>query len=157
MSTRSRSHAKQRAAHKPATNQRSVLWIALAVVIVVGAAGVLLLRQSSSGGNSGTPPEISIKEAAAKRDAGAFILDVREPDEWADFHVPGSTLIPLGSLPDRLKEVPRDKEIVVVCRSGNRSTSGRDILLNAGFSRVTSMAGGLREWQTQGYPVVSGQ
>ena len=82
------------------------------------------------------PAEVSVAEAAAKRDAGAFILDVRTPDEWKDFHVPGSTLIPLDELPNRVAEVPKDKEVVVVCRSGNRSATGRDVLLKAGYPQV---------------------
>jgi len=70
--------------------------------------------------------------------------------------VPNSTLIPLGSLASRVNEVPRDKEIVVVCRSGNRSTTGRDILRQAGFANVTSLAGGLNGWKAAGFPTVSG-
>jgi len=57
----------------------------------------------------------------------------------------------LDELPARLNELPKDQEIVVVCRSGNRSQQGRDILLNAGFN-ATSMAGGLKEWYAKGYP-----
>jgi rhodanese-related sulfurtransferase len=103
------------------------------------------------------PAEITNAEAMAKRDQGAFILDVRQPEEWADFHVPGSTLIPLGELANRLNEVPRDREVVVVCRSGNRSQPGRDILLQAGYPQVTSLKGGLSQWKAAGYPTVSGQ
>ncbi len=95
-------------------------------------------------------------EAAAKRDAGAFILDVREPSEWADYHISGATLIPLGQLPARVNEVPHDKEVVVVCHSGNRSAKGRDILAQAGFTNVTSMSGGLIAWQAANLPTVSG-
>ncbi len=95
-------------------------------------------------------------EAAARRDAGAFILDVREPDEWAEYHVPGATLVPLGQLAARVNEVPRDREVIVVCRSGNRSQAGRDILFDAGFTQVTSMAGGLSQWRSLGYATVSG-
>ena len=84
------------------------------------------------------------------------MLDVREPDEWEDFHMPGATFIPLGELPDRLSEVPTNREIVVVCRSGNRSQEGRDILLKAGFTNVSSMAGGMNKWRSQGLPVESG-
>jgi rhodanese-related sulfurtransferase len=102
------------------------------------------------------PREISVQEAAAKRDAGAFILDVRQPDEWNQYHIAGATLIPLAELPSRLNALPRDQEIVVVCHSGNRSAKGRDILLNAGFTQVTSMTGGLIQWQAAGYPTVSG-
>jgi rhodanese-related sulfurtransferase len=97
-----------------------------------------------------------VEEAVAKRDAGAFILDVRQPEEWNEFHVPDSTLIPLGELAARADELPKDQEIVIVCRSGNRSAQGRDILLEAGFTEVTSMAGGLTEWRAAGYPTISG-
>jgi rhodanese-related sulfurtransferase len=97
-----------------------------------------------------------VEAAAAKREAGAFILDVRQPEEWNEFHIPDATLIPLGELASRVDEVPRDQEIVVVCRSGNRSQQGRDILLKAGFTQVTSMAGGVTQWKAAGHPTVSG-
>jgi rhodanese-related sulfurtransferase len=103
------------------------------------------------------PAEISVPQAAEKRDQGAFILDVREPSEWVQFHIPGATLIPLGDLPNRLNDVPKDREIVVVCRTGHRSAQGRDILLNAGITKVTSMAGGVTQWQAQGLAIATGQ
>jgi rhodanese-related sulfurtransferase len=103
------------------------------------------------------PAEISVAEAAAKRDEGAFILDVRQPDEWNQVHIPGATLIPLDQLEARMNEVPKDQEIVVVCRSGNRSAQGRDILKSAGYTQVTSMAGGMNQWSAAGLPTASGQ
>ncbi|MFC1464985.1 MAG: rhodanese-like domain-containing protein [Candidatus Brachytrichaceae bacterium NZ_4S206] len=109
--------------------------------------------QQSGTGLTTLPPNVNISEAAALRDAGAFMLDVREPFEWDEYHMPGATLIPLGALPARLNEVPRDKPVVVVCRSGNRSEVGRDILLRAGFTAVTSMDGGMRAWRNAGLPV----
>ncbi len=118
---------------------------------VVPAAGI-----PAAASTTGLPAEISVAEAAAKRDAGAFILDVREPNEWADYHISGATLIPLGQLPARVNEVPRDKEVVVVCHSGNRSAKGRDVLTQAGFTNVTSMSGGLIAWQAANLPTVSG-
>ncbi len=102
------------------------------------------------------PGEISVQDAFAKRESGAFILDVRQPEEWNQVHIPGATLIPLGELPNRLSEVPADQEVVVVCRSGNRSQQGRDILLKAGYEQATSMAGGMNQWQAAGYPTESG-
>jgi rhodanese-related sulfurtransferase len=103
------------------------------------------------------PAEISVAQAAEKRNQGAFILDVREQSEWNQFHIPDATLIPLGDLPNRLNEVPKDREVVVVCRTGHRSAQGRDILLNAGFTKVTSMAGGVTQWQAQGLAIATGQ
>jgi rhodanese-related sulfurtransferase len=70
-----------------------------------------------------------------------------------EYHVPNTTLIPLDQLPSRLNEIPHDRQVVVVCRSGNRSQQARDILLNAGFKQVTSMTGGLNQWRASGYPI----
>ena len=96
-------------------------------------------------------PEINVDEAYAMREAGAFMLDVRELSEWNDGHIPGATLISLGVLEGRVDEVPSDVPVVVYCRSGNRSQVGRDILLQAGFISVTSMSGGFNAWVAAGY------
>lgn len=101
------------------------------------------------------PLEVSVAEADDLRRAGALVLDVREPAEWATGHIEGATLLSLGELQARADELPRDRDIVVVCRSGNRSAQGRDILLTAGFAAVTSMAGGMIDWIAAGLPVVT--
>ncbi len=103
------------------------------------------------------PPNVTVANALEMREKGAFVLDVRQEWEWKWFHIPGSTLIPLGQLADRVAELPRDRDIVVVCRSGHRSQKGRDILISAGFTRVTSMDGGGKRWEAEGYSVVSGE
>ena len=102
------------------------------------------------------PAEVTVAEAAGLRDQGAFVLDVRQSSEWVDGHVPGATLIPLDQLPSRLGEVPRDRPVVVICRSGNRSAQGRDILLDAGFPAVTSVGGGMRAWEAARLPIKTG-
>ena len=145
---------QRRKAQQRKKNNNLLLW-GLVAILVIGASAVWLISRNTAGASS-YPSEISAEEAVAKRDSGSFILDVREPDEWNQFHVPNSTLIPLGELAARLDELPKDQEIVVVCRSGNRSAKGRDILLSAGFTQVTSMAGGLTQWKAAGYPTVSG-
>jgi rhodanese-related sulfurtransferase len=100
--------------------------------------------------------EISVDEAYQLFQNGEFILDVRQPDEYEAGHIPGSVLIPLDLLESKLSEIPQDNEVVVVCRSGNRSATGRDILLNAGFTSVTSMAGGMNQWHEKGYEIIVG-
>jgi rhodanese-related sulfurtransferase len=130
-------------------------WVILAVVLLAIIAGVVIQQMKPP--EVVYPAEISTAQAADKRSQGAFILDVRELSEWTQFHIPGATLIPLGELPNRLNEVPKDKDVIVVCRTGHRSAQGRDILRAAGFNRVTSMAGGVTEWQAQGLPVATGQ
>jgi rhodanese-related sulfurtransferase len=148
--------ARRKAQQQKQRNKNSnlLLWGVIALV-VIGIAAVWFASQGSTQASS-YPLEVSVDEAVAKRDAGAFILDVREPDEWNEAHIPNATLIPLGELASRVNELPRDQEIVVVCRSGNRSAQARDILLNDGFPQVTSMAGGLNQWKAAGYPTVSG-
>ncbi|NMB54198.1 MAG: rhodanese-like domain-containing protein [Leptolinea sp.] len=91
------------------------------------------------------------------RNEGAFILDVREQSEWEQGHIPGAVLIPLSTLPGRLDQVPKDKNVVVVCRSGRRSAEGRDILLKNGYKTVYSMTGGMNEWQAGGYLIETGK
>lgn len=129
----------------------------IGVLLVVALIIFLILQMG--GGTGNTPASnalastISVNEAYNMYQNGAFVLDVRTQEEWDDFHAPNTTLIPLEQLASRLNEVPRDRQVVVVCRSGNRSQEGRDILLNAGFEQVTSMTGGLNEWRASGYPI----
>jgi rhodanese-related sulfurtransferase len=133
------------------------LWVwGAGALVLIAIVGLFVLLQPKPAATA-LAAEISVAQAAKMRDQGALILDVREPSEWTQFHIPGATLIPLGDLPNRLKDVPKDRDVVVVCRTGHRSAQGRDTLLNAGFTRVTSMAGGVTEWQTQGLAIATGQ
>ena len=152
----SKKKTSQRKAQKQAKQNQNLIWAVLGIILVL-VVGAFILQQGDSGAAAATlPREISVTEAASMRDSGAFILDVRQPEEWNEIHIPGATLIPLGELAYRVNEVPKDQEVVVVCRSGNRSQQGRDILLQAGFENVTSMAGGVYQWSTAGYETVSG-
>lgn len=141
---------------KKSSKKRNSYWwfIGLGVIVIAGIAVIIGLSGTNQAG--ALAKEVSVDQAHQLRSDGAFMLDVREPDEWNSGHIPGATLIPLGQLPDRLNELPVDQEIVVVCRSGNRSATGRDILLNAGFNQVTSMAGGMNEWAAKNYEIVTG-
>jgi rhodanese-related sulfurtransferase len=129
------------------------VWVWGVVILAVLVISGIVLSQALKPAQASLPLEISVSQAAEKRDQGAFILDVREQSEWDAFHIPGATLIPLGQLPDRLNEVPKNREVVVVCRTGHRSAQGRDILRNAGYTLVTSMAGGVTQWQSQGLAI----
>jgi rhodanese-related sulfurtransferase len=146
-----------------------VIAAALGVAAVV-VAGVVLV--GSLGGNGGgtaaatatplasgaavalapLPADIDPAAAAARWASGAVLLDVREPSEWDAGHVPGAEHIPLGELAARVGELPADAEILVICRSGNRSQQGRDILVAAGLEQVASVNGGVRGWRDAGLP-----
>jgi rhodanese-related sulfurtransferase len=82
-------------------------------------------------------------------------LDVRTLAEYKEFHIKGAYLIPLNELEDRLDELPKDKPILVYCRTGHRSAIASDILVKNGFSQVYNMKGGIYEWIKHGYEIES--
>ena len=157
---RSMAKAKSKAKSAPAAKTGVPVWVwgILALGVVAVAAFALLGGgEQAAPAADALPAEVSVAQAAELRDQGVFVLDVREPDEWAQAHIPGATLIPLGELQSRVNELPKDQPVLVYCRSGNRSATGRDILRAAGFENVTSMAGGINEWKAAGYATVSGE
>lgn len=92
-------------------------------------------------------------EAAALVEAGeALLLDVREQDEWQAGHAPGAVHIPLGELERRVAELPRERRVVAVCRSGNRSALATASLRAAGLD-VDNLEGGMKAWQKAGLPL----
>lgn len=101
------------------------------------------------------PSEINARLA----DAGTeyILLDVRTQGEWEnDGHIEGATLIPIEELSGRLGELPdQDAEIVVYCRSGNRSNQAANLLAGAGYTNIYDM-GGINDWKAAGYPVIYG-
>lgn len=130
------------------------------------AALVSLLMLAACGGQEAAAPvveEIDLTTLAdsvdvdtvhaIKDNAGVFLIDVREPDEYAAGHIPGITLIPMGEVAARLAELPRDKEIIVTCRTGNRSSQIADLLREQGFTNVHNMTGGIVAWEEAGYAV----
>ena len=135
----------------------SWLWIAsLLVLIAILSLGISACSSAPAPVSADVdtlPATISIHEAHDLYQEGVFLLDVRTQEEWDEFHAPNTTLIPLDQLESRLGELPEDEPIVVVCRSGNRSQAGRDILLNNGYEPATSMEGGLNAWRDAGYPI----
>ena len=83
-------------------------------------------------------------DARALHAAGAPVVDVRSAGEWAEGHLPGSTLVPLPELPKRVNEVAalvggdKTKPVILVCRSGGRAGQARTLLLNQGFTNVVN-------------------
>jgi rhodanese-related sulfurtransferase len=100
-------------------------------------------------------PEIDVEELEARKDAGAVVFDVREPDEYEDAHVPGAILVPLATVPDRLPEFPTAGEVYIVCASGGRSRRAAGFLRANGIDAV-NIAGGTKAWLAAGKPHVRG-
>jgi rhodanese-related sulfurtransferase len=104
-----------------------------------------------------TPPEISHVDPVEGRrrvEAGALLLDVRNPDEWQAGHAEGATWIPMQELAERQDELPTNRDIVVVCKVGGRSARVAEALVAAGYDAI-NVAGGLDAWQAAGLPIVT--
>jgi molybdopterin/thiamine biosynthesis adenylyltransferase/rhodanese-related sulfurtransferase len=101
-------------------------------------------------------PTLSVQELHEKRQNGEehFLLDVREPDEYEFGHIAGSTLIPLGEVAGRVAEIPRDRSVLVHCRSGVRSAKAVAALQDQGFTDVWNVAGGILAWSREIDPSV---
>jgi SulP family sulfate permease len=82
-----------------------------------------------------------------------LLVDVREPREYKAGHIPGASLLPLRVLPQQGSELPRDRAVVLVCRSGRRSRMGAIILQDMGYTRVYNLTGGMLAWEAAGYPI----
>ena len=85
---------------------------------------------------------------------GALLVDVREKDEVAQlaYDVPNIINIPLTEFEERFTEIPKDKEIVMVCRSGGRSLRSAGFLVNHGYDKVVNMQHGIIRWVQKGFP-----
>lgn len=82
-------------------------------------------------------------------DSAPLLIDVREPWEFDIGHLPGSILVPLGQLAERLHELPTDRELVTICHHGARSVTAAQLLLRTGFGEVSSLAGGVEAWAVE--------
>ena len=102
-------------------------------------------------------PAITVGELKSRRDRGESftLVDVREPHEWAISDLPDSVKIPLGTLPGKLGELPKDAEIVVYCRSGARSANAVQFLRQKGYDKVYNLAGGINLWAEQIDPTMA--
>ena len=121
--------------------QQNLMWVGLAAV----SGGMLLWQMLNGPGGS----NISVNEATLlinRQDA--LVLDVRETAEWSGGHIPNARHIALGHLAKHLSEIDKykDKPIIVVCASGNRSSAACRTLKNAGYQQVFNLAGGIHAW-----------
>ena len=98
-------------------------------------------------------PEIDPEEAHRLAQAGVFLLDVREDEEWAAGRAPDAVHVPMGSVAERIDEIPKDRTVVCVCRSGARSGAVTGALVDAGYD-ARNLAGGMLAWEATGFPVV---
>ncbi len=104
-----------------------------------------------------TVPEIGIDALLDRRSPDAFVLDVREPEEYAHHgHVPGAINVPQAELASRVDELPRDRSLLTICRSGARSLRAAQYLKQVDFDRVASVKGGTEAWRAAGNQLAFG-
>jgi phage shock protein E len=99
-------------------------------------------------------PDVSPETVAQLNAAGMVtVIDVREPWEYDEGHIAGAILIPLGTLPERVDEIPVDQPVILVCRSANRSAQAYRFLQGQGLENIHNMSGGMIAWQAEGHPI----
>ena len=111
----------------------------------------------TSTGNNRDAPEVDIEDFADALAEGAAVLDVREPHEYVQGHVPGAKLIPLGELGQRVHELPEGRPLYVICATGGRSLAAATALLNQVGVDAINVAGGTKGWINSGRDVVTGE
>jgi len=141
---------------------------ALAALLVVGAMSVAFMAIATAGepavtATASAPDPAAVAVAPMSQEAllehqsrhpdHLFVLDVRTPQEYAEGHVPGAVNVPQDQLASRLAEVPKDKDVVIYCRSGRRSALAADVLAANGYSRLAHLEGDMNAWVAKGRPV----
>jgi len=96
----------------------------------------------------------ALLEHQSKHPKHLLVLDVRTPQEYADGHVPGAVNVPYDQLASRLAEVPKDKDVVLYCKSGRRAGIAADVLAANGYTRLSHLEGDMNAWVEKGRPVV---
>lgn len=135
-------------------------WYTFSILLAV------ILAVAGCGGQAGAPANQAVVDLTnlpvnvdvstvenLRQQEDVLILDVREDWEYNDGHIPNAVLVPLGTIPNRLGEIPRDKTVIAVCRSGNRSSQATNFLREQGFENVHNMVGGMKAWSQAGYEI----
>ena len=118
------------------------LWVMSIAMIVTMATGC-----SNSMGEA-SKVDVSIEQAFKMwQNKEAIIIDIRTPQEYKEGHIPGVANIPLDQLAERNREIPTDKKVLLICRSGNRSSQGTSLLRSKGFGNVYNITKGMSSWQ----------
>jgi hydroxyacylglutathione hydrolase len=118
-------------------------------LLLLGIVSFILSMLTGCGAGASDPAvDVSVGEALLLlQNKEAILIDVRTPAEYRDGHIPGVANIPLDELEKRIGEVPKDKKVVLICRTGNRSAEGTKLLRKKGLVNVFNSTGGMTTWK----------
>lgn len=117
---------------------------------------LLVAAAALAGDPAPAPAPVTVDEVHQRqqqKDASLYVIDVRAPEEYAAGHVPGAINIPHDQVASRLAEVPKDKDVVLYCRSGRRSALAGEVLAGNGYTRLQLMQGDMPGWTAKGWSV----
>ena len=98
----------------------------------------------------------ALLERQSKKDPSLFVLDVRTPKEFAEGHVPGAVNVPYDQIASQLALIPKDRDVVLYCRSGRRTTLAAEVLEANGYTKLGHLQGDMQAWLKDGRPVEGG-
>ena len=138
-----------------------LLMLAMVLVLFLAACGrtadaktAVTASENLAAGDLNLPDAVAVNTVADIIDRDDVVLiDVREQYEYDEAHIPGVTLIPLGTVPQNLDKIPTDKTVILTCRSGNRSGQATEFLRQNGYDNVHNMSGGINAWKAAGLTV----
>lgn len=121
------------------------------VAMAQGLAVLALLQPAASRAQA---VSVSLEQARQEHEAGrALLVDIREPEEHAGGVAPGAQLLPMRQLPARLAELPRDRPVLLICNTQNRSRATYEALRERGWTNLRFVNGGMSEWSRRGWPM----
>ena len=127
-------------------------WLGVVATVLAWTAGA-----GEPPGTQASPVAVMTQEQLvehlARHPQHLFVLDVRSPQEYAEGHVPGAVNVPHDQLASRLAEVPKDKDVVVYCRTGRRTALATEMLAANGYKRISHLEGDMQAWTARGRPV----
>ena len=128
--------------------QKTVFLLALGIMAISTLAiGCGTAEKDTSSSETSDFQNIDQKKAEELQSQGVRLIDVREPDEFAEGHIQGAELVPLGQVEETMAQWNKQQPLIVMCRSGNRSAQAAQLLVDNGFKEIYNLEGGIVEWK----------
>lgn len=136
-------------------NRKKLVVLTLGIIIAVSAV-IIHYTQTQLPNTTISYGDLTVEEAKSliESNSSIVIVDVRTREEYDSGHIEGAVLIPVSELEDRLNELSKEDELLIYCRTGNRSTNSVNILKANGYTKIFHLKDGITAWIQAGYPTV---